>query len=61
MLRDHDAFPGQDLGKVPISQLADAKARGFFHATPVVVGVPAPPEISDFFRETGRHFAKEKL
>ena len=26
MLRDHDAFPGQDLGKVPISQLSDAKA-----------------------------------
>ena len=26
VLRDHDAFPGQDLGKVPISQLSDAKA-----------------------------------
>ncbi|CAL1161589.1 unnamed protein product [Cladocopium goreaui] len=26
VLRDHDAFPGQDLGKVPISQLAEAKA-----------------------------------
>lgn len=26
MLRNHDAFPGQDLGKVPISQLSDAKA-----------------------------------
>ena len=25
VLRDHDAFPGQDLGKVPISQLSDAK------------------------------------
>ena len=33
VLRDHDAFPGQDLGKVPISQLAEAKARYRFHAT----------------------------
>ncbi|CAK9040735.1 Hypothetical protein (Fragment), partial [Durusdinium trenchii] len=26
VLRDHDAFPGEDLGKVPVSQLAQAKA-----------------------------------
>lgn len=25
VLRDHDAFPGEDLGKVPVSQLAQAK------------------------------------
>lgn len=70
VLRDHDAFPGQDLGKVPISQLAEAKAGGFSMLSGWNAPVVFPSlgyrrrQKSLKFRETGRsgrHFAKEKL